>query len=193
MRYFQRLKRASRGQGNHGHNGSGSEEITLFIFVLHSQSWGNLRRRSYMDTPMLTAGKMHSWPWSRPLFCIFPRKGEVGSKAGADEQRQPMCWPRRLWVGRASRGLTGCRSRRQRAGASCCSCDLGCYQRTGRRGHCGLGSVCDKWSNLSAPGVIPHLALPSLPPPPLHQVWTQAQVLLGFRPSGTSAGRIPQT
>lgn len=32
-----------------------------------------------MDTPMLTAGKMHSWPWSRPLFCIFPRKGGGGA------------------------------------------------------------------------------------------------------------------
>lgn len=28
-----------------------------------------------MDIPMLTVGKMHSWPWSRPLFCILPRKG----------------------------------------------------------------------------------------------------------------------
>lgn len=46
-----------------------------FFKILYSQRWGNLRPRSHTDTPLPRVWETHSWPWSRPLFCIFLRKG----------------------------------------------------------------------------------------------------------------------
>lgn len=100
-----------------------------------------LRPRSSSDTPhqVNSVGDAQLASVQASVLHLPQKRG--ASRAGADEQRWPICWPGSPWVGRVTRSLTGCRSRRLRAGASCCSCDRGCCQRTGRRGHCGLGGA----------------------------------------------------
>lgn len=101
--------------------------------------------------------------------------------------------------GKGPTGLTGCRSPRPRAGASCCSCDHGCCRRTGTRGHCGSGCAPVTSAGHSSPWSHPSTALS----PSLHHLLLHARCLLkGLRstaslcvsdPAAALAGNTPGT